>query len=1728
MAGIGKNRVFDRTALSELQSQGESLLACATTVTEELTTEMENLISAAAKVPSQAKHEQLGQSAETLKNSLTDPIYENLKKWLTAVLEKLEREIPMYDASYGEVLTQTAQSAESLLGMLEELAGFLGKGGLTMSLTEYRKAIEDYERRFAVQGLLLQGSILLAETYLKGMVYTSSFSCDPVNLSTGNFYYEKEDLSIGGSIPLVFRRFYNALGEKDSILGNGWSTFIDVCLTKNGDEKLVLHGEDGKETTFQKKDGEYTDIYTGRIRITTDGNGYFLKQGNNWQLFFDGKGKLFRKEMMDGRGISIDRERKSGNVISMSTYHICRGKKKKTGDYLAFTYNNQGKLVHLEDHTGRKVTYFYMDGKLQEVTDPMGNTICYRYGENGKLRAVKNACGVQTVRNIYDGQGRIRNQKFPDKGQMHYEYRERETVLTERNGSRTTYIQDEKLRNVRTIYHNSEETNQYDARDLLTAHTDRNGNTTQYEYDENGHLSCITDALGEKKSFAFDEKGRLLKVQVGETQLLTNSYDEKGRLTESSDALGRKKSIVYGELGLAEIIRKTDGSKIELIHDQKGNLTGIRDPYGVVTKYKYDELNRVIQTEDGNGNIMSYEYDGKDRLMKVTNAEGNSRRYEYNKSGKVTRMEDFDGEVMEISYNNLNRPERIRDKEGRETVLHYDKMWNVKEEILPTGAVICYTYDEDNRLAKCEIYENEEKKKKLRSVQYQYDANGNLTEVLSGEGEEIVRVRYSYDALNRRTSYTDGEGNTSYYCYDDKGRLAAVQDAVGNLFRREYNEAGERTAVISPEGLKKRYAYDDAGNLIGITDALGRTTRFTYEPGGRRTGIIYPNGEEERFTYDANGNLLTRCYGKNLLTYTYDAMNRVIEKRSSTGAVQTYVYDAMNRVISRTDSNGNKTEYEYTRSGKVKKVRNALSGESSYTYDDGDALVRIHQSSEEDLQTSDTVYVRNSIGELLAVRDALLNEDHYEYDSLGRVQKKQDRDGFITKFSYYGNGDIQRVIYGDGKEVELFYSPLRKLKEIRDAFGTTKIEQDSAGRTVRVTDPEKQTVEYWYGIHGERLGMRYPNGENTEYTYDDQLRLCTVGAGQGMLPESTFSYNQKGQLTERKMDNGIRTTYLYDEIGRLVRMTHQNVEGIQEDYQYEYDLAGNKCAITRERRGLPEESGRYEYHYDLLNRLTGVSQNGKRLREYGYDAFGNRKYLKNIFTGEETHYEYNAANQLLRETRGETERTYQYDKRGNLTEEWENGILVHTYDYDASNRLSHVVSGDGEEAWYSYNGLGQRVEEIHGEKRTRLLLDMTRPYGNLLEKEEFLPEGENRKQTYLWGGTLLGMTQKNDTGENGAIYLLDELGSPVRLLNENGASEEVYGYDEFGNGWGESSQPFGYTGYRKDETSGTWFAQAREYHPQTGRFLGEDIIKGNEVYPQTLNPYGYCWGNPINLVDFDGKSPWALVPVLIALILGGCSSTEIQPVVEPKVEPIPTPTPTPTPTPSPMPTPVPDTSSLHNYSYEPEFIAVQDYDVETRTELIEFIRYGESGRGFNSKLYDANDDGYLDTIGYGHDVTQNGDIEKYIVGQLPESTNKKENTGLTMEMVEKGEVSLREISEEEAEKLLLDDLKSRIPWKWLEQAEKNGHRFTANEIDALVSLNYTTGLITINASSDFLDTISRDYADGEIYEQFMTYDRGKEGSLSGLAKRHSAEAWIFLRNVYKMDYYDKGEIECIP
>ena len=173
------------------------------------------------------------------------------------------------------------------------------------------------------------------------------------------------------------------------------------------------------------------------------------------------------------------------------------------------------------------------------------------------------------------------------------------------------------------------------------------------------------------------------------------------------------------------------------------------------------------------------------------------------------------------------------------------------------------------------------------------------------------------------------------------------------------------------------------------------------------------------------------------------------------------------------------------------------------------------------------------------------------------------------------------------------------------------------------------------------------------------------------------------------------------------------------------------------------------------------------------------------------------------------------------------------------------------------------------------ILDRTKAYHNLLQNKT-TKRGSQAIQSYIWDFNVAYMEE----GEKEFTYLQDELGSTIRLLEQGGESQVVYGYDEFGedtyNTQGQI-QPFGYTGYRYDNVADTYFAQAREYMPGVGRFAGEDWIKGSIEQPFSLNQYGYCFGNPEKFVDLDGKVPTIAIGAGIGAVFGfiGGVSSEI-------------------------------------------------------------------------------------------------------------------------------------------------------------------------------------------------------------------------------------------------------------
>ncbi len=596
-------------------------------------------------------------------------------------------------------------------------------------------------------------------------------------------------------------------------------------------------------------------------------------------------------------------------------------------------------------------------------------------------------------------------------------------------------------------------------------------------------------------------------------------------------------------------------------------------------------------------------------------------------------------------------------------------------------------------------------------------------------------------------------------------------------------------------------------------------------------------------------------------------------------------------MTSMTDGEGNTTRYAYTLSGQLAKVTDALGNETEYQYDACDRLTEIRQygaegSLKEDTEISGmdadfleaerqngrkrrcqiTRYTRDLRGQVTETVDALGQKETYTYDKKGQLLGKLDKEGYLTKYAYTKQGDLSGIQYADGKEVKLSYNPLRQLIEIQDWLGSTRITPDALGRAEKVQYPDGREVSYTYGKAGERRSITYPDGKTVFYGYDEQFRLSELKEGDSII---TYGYDTVGRLCEKQFPNGTKTTYRYDRKDQLTELLHQDQEGILDRYTYLYDLLGNKTGITKERRGLERESGQYRYGYDALGRLSEIQKDGEIQYRYGYDAFGNRTWKEE--SGEQTSYQYNALNQLVSERQGEIRKEYGYDKRGNLTAILENGAWKKQYVYGAMNRLEEAVDAAGKQARYQYNGLGHRVGkqegvlpkeklekldpqrrvgmEIGNSRQITYTLDLTRQYYNLLERTE-----ESQSQRYFWDGNVAAYEENGERN----YYLQDELGSPLRIEDSAGTIKESYGYGAFGEDLYQNQgemQPFGYTGYQRDEIAGTYYAQAREYLAESGRFAGQDLIAGFMDLPFSMNRYSYCFNTPVVLVDLDGAWP---------------------------------------------------------------------------------------------------------------------------------------------------------------------------------------------------------------------------------------------------------------------------------
>ena len=679
---------------------------------------------------------------------------------------------------------------------------------------------------------------------------------------------------------------------------------------------------------------------------------------------------------------------------------------------------------------------------------------------------------------------------------------------------------------------------------------------------------------------------------------------------------------------------------------------------------------------------------------------------------------------------------------------------------------------------------------------------------------------YEYDKVGNLVKSTDSRGNQTIYRYDRNYNILSIENSDGGVTGYTYDTLNRNTSVTDAAGNTVMFTYNKYSLLTEMKDAKGNVTRYEYNEAGNRVKTTYPDGTSVESGYDKRGRTIWEKDAAGIKTeFTYDSADRLTEVDSKAVGKTSYIYDQNGNLASIEDANGNVVQYEYDGQG------------------------RLVKTIQPDGSTS-----RNT------------------YDEAGRPESSTDYNGVVTKYEYDEQDRIIRETtqIPDGSVVkEYTYDKYGRLIQADTAGSKIRYSYNEYGELSEKSYENGQTISYGYDSRGRNNKVMISDGKNSvqrriSYEYDRMNRITRVIAKDGTA--TVYTYDENGNRETATFANGVKVTYEYDALNRLlVQKTIDRTGELIAEYKYTLGKNGERTKIGEKTK---TGTAGITYEYDEAGRLTGEcikveNADGNRTVQeytYAYDSVGNRVRKTTETDGfvSITEYSYNNRNQLVSETTNGQETVYSYDANGNLLNR--SGAAGNSmYTYDTRNRLiSYVEDYGAKQETYDYDAEGVRRAKttVRNGKQEKILFisDTTGELSRTLAETD---EQGTVLAAYLWGDTLLAQTR----GEKTSTYLYDGHGNVRGLLDEKGILTDTYSYNAYGElteKTGQTENHFLYTGEYYDGVSGLYYLRARYMNPETGTFTGMDSYEGNLYEPVTLHKYLYANADPVKYKDPSG------------------------------------------------------------------------------------------------------------------------------------------------------------------------------------------------------------------------------------------------------------------------------------
>lgn len=864
--------------------------------------------------------------------------------------------------------------------------------------------------------------------------------------------------------------------------------------------------------------------------------------------------------------------------------------------------------------------------------------------------------------------------------------------------------------------------------------------------------------------------------------------------------------------------------RIQRLDNDAGRALLLRYAQDHIVAVDYQVLDAKSVSDDAwvtRQTLVSYRYDAHRRLIEATNAVGESERY------------------------------------------RYDDQQVILERALAGGARFFWEWERSGKAARCIRHWANFSQMDTR---YAWDDNGRVT-VLNADGSQEI---YMYDLRARLVLWVAPDGAEHFNSYDDQGRLTIEQDPLGAITAYQYDETGRLIRLFPGDDEPTSYEYsngfvhavrrgeavwkyqrNDQGDITRKTAPDGNVTDYSYDKHGQLTEVWYPDHSCQRLSWNDLGQLLEEQLPQGGgRRYRYDDLGRRIAREDEHGALTQYQWDSVGRLVKVTLPGGATRELSYNAYGKITSEQDELGRVTRYEYADGWHLIsrRINPDGSTLRYRYDNVRLQ-----LTGIENEVGETYQLDYHANGLIQQETGFDGRRTAYAYDLNGHLlEKTELGDG-----------------DSQWVTRYQRDAAGRLIRKTLPDGNTVDYTYDRQGNLLSV--DDGHwSLNYEYDRENRLTAEHQGWGTL---RYGYDACGQLTHLRLPDNNRLAFHHDKGGHLATVElngkiltshlfksgreHQRQQGqllshyhydeqgrlhahtitqpAQRHYlrQYNYDPSGNLARL------LDTRKGQHDYHYNPLDRLTRAEHSQDPQERFAHDPAGNLLMQdrpgpgivigNRLLLQGDRHYDYDAFGNLIRERRG----------RGQQ--------LVTEYRYDCQHRLIGIIQPDGQTASYCYDPFGRRISKTCDGNTTEFFW----------QGEKLIAEHHaGRHRSYLYEpdsfrplALLEGFGPENVKTFH---YQLDHLGTPQELTGPSGEIAWSAHYRAYGKitrlDVSMIDNPLRFQGQYFDQESGLHYNRHRYYNPDNGRYLTPVPVKLAEApngYRYVPNPTG--WVDPLGL-----------------------------------------------------------------------------------------------------------------------------------------------------------------------------------------------------------------------------------------------------------------------------------------